>query len=73
MAGEQREEARAPSFAAPRDAASYLWRIVHGPRQMTEAITPQRDLFVPTHLRVPRVDAAEWRLDIADLVERLRC
>jgi DMSO/TMAO reductase YedYZ molybdopterin-dependent catalytic subunit len=43
-----------------------------GAAQAIEAVTPQRDFFVLAHLGIPRVDAADWRLEIAGLVERSR-
>lgn len=70
MTGTPRSDAPAPSFAAPMDPAHYLRRIVHEPHQTTERVTAQRDLFVLAHLGIPRVDVAEWRLEIAGLVER---
>jgi sulfane dehydrogenase subunit SoxC len=59
-----------PSFAAPMDPACYTRRMVREPHQTTQTVTPQRDLFVLAHLGIPRVDVAQWRLEIAGLVER---
>ncbi|HJU16571.1 MAG TPA: molybdopterin-dependent oxidoreductase [Stellaceae bacterium] len=70
MTAEGGPDTPSPSFAAPMDPAHYLRRIVHEPHQATAAVTAQRDLFVLAHLGIPRVDAAEWRLQIAGLVER---
>jgi DMSO/TMAO reductase YedYZ molybdopterin-dependent catalytic subunit len=54
------------------DPAGYTRRIIREPHQAIEAVTPQRDFFVLAHLGIPRVDAADWRLEIAGLVERSR-
>jgi sulfane dehydrogenase subunit SoxC len=70
MAIENHRDAPSPSFTAPMDPAHYTRRIVHEPHQTIASITPQRDLFVLAHLGIPRVDVAQWRLDIAGLVER---
>jgi uncharacterized membrane protein len=51
------------------EPAGYLRRIVQEPHEMVESVTLQRDLFVLAHLGIPRVDAAQWQLDIAGLVE----
>lgn len=63
-------DAPAPSFPAPMDPARTMRRITQAPHQMVAPITAQRDLFVLAHLGIPRIDAAEWRLDIAGLVAR---
>ncbi|MGH7043241.1 MAG: molybdopterin-dependent oxidoreductase [Acetobacteraceae bacterium] len=70
MTPESTHDAPLPSFGAPMDPAHHMRRLVLQPHQTTEAVTPQRDLFVLAHLGIPRPDAARWRLDIAGLVER---
>jgi sulfane dehydrogenase subunit SoxC len=70
MTVESGQDTPAPSFAAPMDPARYTRRIVYEPHQTTATVTPQRDLFVLAHLGIPRVDVAQWRLEIAGLVER---
>ncbi|HZU90031.1 MAG TPA: molybdopterin-dependent oxidoreductase [Stellaceae bacterium] len=70
MTIESGQDTPTPSFAAPMDPAHYVRRIALEPHRTSEAVTPQRDLFVLAHLGVPRVDVARWRLDIAGLVER---
>lgn len=70
MTVESRHASPSPSFAAPMDPARYTRRIILEPHQAIEAVTPQRDLFVLAHLGIPRVDAADWRLEIGGLVER---
>jgi sulfane dehydrogenase subunit SoxC len=67
---ESGQDMPSPAFAAPMDPASYTRRILREPHQAVETVTPQRDLFVLAHLGIPRVDAGEWRLEIAGLVER---
>jgi sulfane dehydrogenase subunit SoxC len=70
MTVESRHRSPAPSFAAPMDPARYTRRIFLEPHQAIETVTPQRDLFVLAHLGIPHVDALDWRLEIAGLVER---
>ncbi len=70
MTVESRHRPSAPPFAAPLDPARYTRRIILEPHQAIEAVTPQRDLFVLAHLGIPRVEALDWRLEIAGLVER---
>jgi sulfane dehydrogenase subunit SoxC len=70
MTAKRGGEMPSPSFAAPMDPARYTRRMVREPHQTVERVTPQRDLFVLAHLGIPRVDAKEWRLEIAGLVER---
>ena len=64
------DETPSPRFAAPMEPAGYVRRIMHESHQTIAAVTAQRDLFVLAHLGIPRVDVAEWRLEIAGLVER---
>lgn len=59
----------APRLVAPMDPATYTRRVPLEPHQTTARITPQHDLFVLAHLGIPRIDAAQWRLKIAGLVE----
>ena len=59
-----------PSFAAPMDPAGYFRRLVHEPHETVARLTQQQDLFVLAHLGIPRVELAQWRLDMAGLVER---
>jgi sulfane dehydrogenase subunit SoxC len=40
------------------------------PHQLTEPITPAGDVFVLSHVGVPRARAEDWWLDIAGLVKR---
>jgi sulfane dehydrogenase subunit SoxC len=61
---------RTPSFAAPMDPVGYFRRLVHEPHETVARLTRQQDLFVLAHLGIPRVDLAQWRLDIAGLVKR---
>jgi sulfane dehydrogenase subunit SoxC len=70
MTVESRQRSPSPSFAALMDPARYTRRLFLEPHQAIEAVTPQRDLFVLAHLGIPRVDAADWRLEIAGLLER---
>ena len=42
------------------------------PHQLTERITPNDDVFVLSHVGVPRAKAQDWWLDIAGLVKRPR-
>lgn len=37
---------------------------------MTEQVTPTGDLFVLSHLGVPRIDPGSWRLDVGGMVAR---
>jgi DMSO/TMAO reductase YedYZ molybdopterin-dependent catalytic subunit len=41
-----------------------------GARALTERITPERDLFVVTHMGLAEVDPGSWWLDVGGLVER---
>ncbi len=50
--------------------ARYQRRGVQEPHHLVERTTAQRDLFVLAHMGIPQIDAAQWRLDIAGLVER---
>jgi sulfane dehydrogenase subunit SoxC len=45
-------------------------RIPLAPHQLTEPITPAGDVFVLSHVGVPRARAEDWWLDIAGLVKR---
>lgn len=38
------------------------------PHQLTDRVTPSRDLFVLAHLGVPQVDAARWTLSVEGLL-----
>src|ERR1700730_11492728 len=40
------------------------------PHQLTEPITPARDVFVLSHVGIPRARAEDWWLDIAGLVKK---
>lgn len=40
------------------------------PHQLTEQITPSKDVFVLSHVGVPRAKAEDWWLDITGLVDR---
>jgi sulfane dehydrogenase subunit SoxC len=60
----------APSFTAPMEPAGYFRRLVQEPHEASARLTQQQDLFVLAHLGIPRVDVAQWRLDIAGLVAR---
>ncbi|HTW71882.1 MAG TPA: molybdopterin-dependent oxidoreductase [Acetobacteraceae bacterium] len=64
------DQSPSPSFAAPVQPAGYFRRLVHEPHETIAPLTRQQDLFVLAHLGVPRVDLAQWRLDIAGLVHR---
>jgi len=70
MTAETIHDAHSPSFTAPMDPARYTRRLFLEPHQLVERVTPQRDLFVLAHLGIPHVDAAQWRLAVAGLVER---
>jgi sulfane dehydrogenase subunit SoxC len=59
-----------PSFAAPMNPVGYFRRLVHEPHETVAPVTQQQDLFVLAHLGIPRVELAQWRLEIAGLVER---
>ena len=63
-------ERAAPSFPVPMNPACYQRLNDRPPHQVIEPITPQRNLFVLAHMGIPRPDAADWRLEIAGLVER---
>jgi sulfane dehydrogenase subunit SoxC len=52
------------------DPVGYFRRLVHEPHAPVTPMTRQQDLFVLAHLDIPRVELAQWRLDIAGLVER---
>lgn len=54
------------------DPAGAMQRIVQDPHRVIEVVTPQRDLFVRAHLGTPRVDPAQWRLEIAGPSSRMR-
>jgi DMSO/TMAO reductase YedYZ molybdopterin-dependent catalytic subunit len=60
-----------PSCAAPMDPVGYFRRLVHELHETVAPVTQQQDLFVLAHLGIPRIDLAQWRLDIAGIVERL--
>lgn len=49
---------------APMDPAGYFRRLVHEPHETVAPLARQQDLFVLAHLGIPRVDLAQWRLDI---------
>ena len=40
------------------------------PHQLTDPVTAAKDMFVLTHLGVPRVDPLSWRLKIDGLIGR---
>lgn len=42
------------------------------PHQLTDELTPVRDVFILAPLGVPQVDVAAWRLEIVGLVDRPR-
>lgn len=42
------------------------------PHQLTERITPNKDVFILGHVGIPRARAEDWWLDIAGLVEHPR-
>jgi sulfane dehydrogenase subunit SoxC len=63
-------DAPSPSFTRRWTPHAYTRRLVIEPHQAIERVTAQRDLFVLAHLGIPRVDAAQWRLEIAGLVDR---
>ena len=50
--------------------ASFYRRIPLQPHQLTERITPTKDLIVLCHLGVPQVARDDWSLSIEGLVER---
>lgn len=58
------------SFSAPLRPVGLQRRVPLAPHQLTESITPQRDLFTIAHYGIARVDAASWRMTIEGLVER---
>lgn len=70
MMTETVHDAHSPTFAAPMDPARYTRRLYLEPHQLVERVTPQRDLFVLAHLGIPHVEARQWRLAVAGLVER---
>ena len=45
-------------------------RVPLAPHQLTERITPARDVFVLSHVGVPRARAEDWWLDVTGLVAR---
>ena len=47
-------------------------RIPLAPHQLTTHITPVENLFVLAHLGIPRIDAANWRLEICGAVRKAR-
>jgi DMSO/TMAO reductase YedYZ molybdopterin-dependent catalytic subunit len=56
--------------SVPLIPRGFVRRIPLAPHQLTDPITPQRDLFVLAHLSVPIVDLGSWRLTIGGLVDR---
>ena len=42
------------------------------PHQLTDRITPARDVFILSHVGIPRARAKDWWLDVTGLVSRLR-
>jgi DMSO/TMAO reductase YedYZ molybdopterin-dependent catalytic subunit len=56
----------------PLDPSGPFSRPPLKPHELTEPVTPTRDLFVLAHLAVPRVDPSTWTLKIDGLVRRER-
>jgi sulfane dehydrogenase subunit SoxC len=54
------------------DPSGPFSRIPLRPHQLTQHVTPTRDLFVLAHLGVPRVDPATWTLEFDGLVRHPR-
>lgn len=42
------------------------------PHQLTDRITPARDVFILNHVGIPRARAEDWWLDVTGLVSRSR-
>jgi DMSO/TMAO reductase YedYZ molybdopterin-dependent catalytic subunit len=61
---------RETTAAVVMDPAELVRRVPLAPHQLTQRLTPQSDLFVLAHLGLPRVEAANWRVEIRGLVER---
>ena len=50
------------------DPAGFFGQIPLLPHQLTEDVTPREDVIVLCHLGVPRIDAADWEMEIDGLV-----
>lgn len=59
-----------PGLSAPLEPAGFQRHLPVALHQLTESITPQRDLFTIAHYGIARVDAAAWRMTVEGLVER---
>ena len=58
------------SAGVTMDPAHLVRRIPLEPHHLTNAITPQRDIFVLAHLGFPQFDLRNWHLEIGGLVPR---
>lgn len=61
---------RKTGTAIVMDPASLVRRVPLAPHQLTQRLTPQADVFVLAHLGLPRVEAANWRVEVTGLVDR---